>query len=364
MDKEDEIKILLEKFRIAAEIQDRYNNLFWTRTTVFFGAISALFAAYGLIATEILKQLILKAGSPLPLEVIPLILMLIIFGGVGAYLSWLWKEIHKRATFLQNYYRFRAGVIEKSIGIKPEIFGYIYEIAVEREAFTQNGAVMTILPAAEETDNHFQGQPIYGIVAGLTGENGTMIAQTTPAQAQEGGDEQQQQQGGNAASTIVATPFDTFTGNGVITATIQEQGGQQQGGGGNQTAGGGGNQTAGGGGNMTAAGANITAVPPSQISPASGTIFDHFPRTTTLEWTPDPLAASYKIEFDCMDCDLQNEWSSEVTGQPWDIQSEIRDTEYTFDWIGAQAGRWRVWAVDSNGEEGPKSDWWQFSYTQ
>src|ERR671914_2117103 len=54
------------------------------------------------------------------------------------------------------------------------------------------------------------------------------------------------QQGGNATSTIVATPFDTFTGNGVITATIQEQGG----GGGNQTAGGG-NQTA-GDGNQTA----------------------------------------------------------------------------------------------------------------
>jgi hypothetical protein len=62
------------------------------------------------------------------------------------------------------------------------------------------------------------------------------------------------QQGGNATSTIVATPFDTFTGNGVITATIQEQGG---GGGGNQSAaaGGGGNQSAaaGGGGNQSAA---------------------------------------------------------------------------------------------------------------
>ena len=34
------------------------------------------------------------------------------------------------------------------------------------------------------------------------------------------------QEGGNATTTtIVATPFDTFTGNGVITATIQEEGG-------------------------------------------------------------------------------------------------------------------------------------------
>jgi hypothetical protein len=78
---------------------------------------------------------------------------------------------------------------------------------------TPNGAVMTIMPAAEDTDNHFQGQPIYGIVSGLTGENGTAIVQTTPpGQAQqeqeEGGDEgplggllgggdDQQQEGGN-----------------------------------------------------------------------------------------------------------------------------------------------------------------------
>src|SRR5215211_3628753 len=64
----------------------------------------------------------------------------------------------------------------------------------------------------------------------------------------------QQQQGDNATTTIVATPFDTFTANGVITATIGGGGNQTAGGGGNQTAGGGGNQTAGGGGNQTAGG--------------------------------------------------------------------------------------------------------------
>jgi hypothetical protein len=71
---------------------------------------------------------------------------------------------------------------------------------------------MTIMPAAEDTDNHFQGQPIYGIVSGLTGENGTAITQTTPPgqqqEQEEGGDEgplggllgggdDQQQEGGN-----------------------------------------------------------------------------------------------------------------------------------------------------------------------
>ncbi len=79
--------------------------------------------------------------------------------------------------------------------------------------FIQNGAVMTIMPAPDQTDNHFQGQPIYGIVSELTGENGTAIVQATPpGQQQEqqqqeeegglggllgGGEQQQQQQGGN-----------------------------------------------------------------------------------------------------------------------------------------------------------------------
>src|ERR671916_413792 len=55
--------------------------------------------------------------------------------------------------------------------------------------------------------------------------------------------QQNQTQGGNATQTIVAVPFDTFTGHGAITASIG-QGGQQQGGGNQTAAGGGGNQTA------------------------------------------------------------------------------------------------------------------------
>ncbi|HJU34476.1 MAG TPA: hypothetical protein VJ695_05070 [Nitrososphaera sp.] len=84
-----------------------------------------------------------------------------------------------------------------------------------------NGAVMTIMPAPEDTDNHFQGQPIYGIVSGLMGENGTMIAQTTPP----GQQQEQQQEGGDGG------PLGGLLGGG------DDQGGQQQGNGGNQTGG-------------------------------------------------------------------------------------------------------------------------------
>jgi hypothetical protein len=78
--------------------------------------------------------------------------------------------------------------------------------------FTQNGAVMTIMPAAEETDNHFQGQPIYGIVAGLAGENGTMIAQTTPPGQQQEQQQQQEEEGGPLAP--LTEPFQDLFGGG------------------------------------------------------------------------------------------------------------------------------------------------------
>jgi hypothetical protein len=84
---------------------------------------------------------------------------------------------------------------------------------------TPNGTVMTIMPAAEDTDNHFQGQPIYGIASQITGENGTMIAQTTPP----GQQQQQQEEGGGG-------PLSGLFGG-------DQEGGQQQGG--NQSGGGG-----------------------------------------------------------------------------------------------------------------------------
>ena len=76
---------------------------------------------------------------------------------------------------------------------------------------TPNGTVMTIMPAADESDNHFQGQPIYGIVSQMSGENGTMLVQTTPA-----GQQQQQQPGGGG-------PLSGLFGGG----GNQQQGGNQ-----------------------------------------------------------------------------------------------------------------------------------------
>jgi len=77
---------------------------------------------------------------------------------------------------------------------------------------TQNGAVMTIMPAAEDTENHFQGQPIYGIVSSLAGENGTLIAQTTPPQQQAEEEEGGGEEGGPL--DVITDPLQDLFGGG------------------------------------------------------------------------------------------------------------------------------------------------------
>ena len=100
----------------------------------------------------------------------------------------------------------------------------------------------------------------------------------------------------------------------------------------------------------------------TQLSPAHGTVFSHFPRTTTLEWSSVPGAVAYFVEVDCYHCCQSNQWCTDVGGT-YRLE-RVAETSYTFDFAGAQPGRWRVWAVLATGEEGPKSDWWEFSYTQ
>lgn len=44
--------------------------------------------------------------------------------------------------------------------------------------------------------------------------------------------------------------------------------------------------------------------------------------------------------------------------------SGIVSTTYEFEFVGAQRGRWRVWALDKEGREGFKSAWRSFVYLQ
>ncbi len=100
---------------------------------------------------------------------------------------------------------------------------------------------------------------------------------------------------------------------------------------------------------------------PTQISPANGTVFNTFPRTTKLRWSPVTGVASYTVEIDCLGCCAPGKWCADV-GKSFRVVSKLTSTSFTFDFVGAQPGRWRVWAVSAAGTQSPKSPWWNFTY--
>ena len=91
---------------------------------------------------------------------------------------------------------------------------------------------------------------------------------------------------------------------------------------------------------------------PVQLSPANGTVFDIFPRTMTLSWSDVPNAASYTVEIQF----FSGGWVAHS------MPSGLAGTSHTFDFVGAQPGRWRVWAVDADGEPSARSSWWEFDH--
>jgi len=97
----------------------------------------------------------------------------------------------------------------------------------------------------------------------------------------------------------------------------------------------------------------IHLIAPQLISPPNGQIFSNYPRWETFKWAIVPGATTYNLEIQS----YYLEWS------PWSVRKGISGTEYPTGFVGAQPGRWRVWAVSSSGEEGPKSGWRKFEYT-
>ena len=93
---------------------------------------------------------------------------------------------------------------------------------------------------------------------------------------------------------------------------------------------------------------------PAQVSPAHGSVYNHYPRKTTLRWKSVAGAKYYTAEI---------EYKSGTKWAPLKKQSGLK-YDYTFNFVGAQPGRWRVWAVDSAGKSGRASGWREFRYTK
>lgn len=107
---------------------------------------------------------------------------------------------------------------------------------------------------------------------------------------------------------------------------------------------------------------------PAQKAPAEGAVFEHYPRRTRLEWAPVEGAVSYAVEVDY--CSGRR-GSAQGCTDPQPLSGVMRlnpptagvgGTTYEFDFVGAQPGRWRVWAIDREGRAGFKSPWRLFFY--
>jgi hypothetical protein len=93
---------------------------------------------------------------------------------------------------------------------------------------------------------------------------------------------------------------------------------------------------------------------PKLLTPIPGQVFSNFPRTTTLTWEPVPGATSYQVEVQCDTCG-STPWVTWIT-------ATTAQTTYTFNWVGAQSGRWRITANLPSGP-GEASELREFRYT-
>ncbi len=103
---------------------------------------------------------------------------------------------------------------------------------------------------------------------------------------------------------------------------------------------------------------------PVQLSPPTGSVFSNFPRNTKLTWKAVPGATRYLLQIQT--CNYYGCTANPV-GENSDLlpYSVILDsTTYSFQFVGAQPGRWRVMALRSDGGLSQFSPWWGFTYTQ
>ena len=94
-------------------------------------------------------------------------------------------------------------------------------------------------------------------------------------------------------------------------------------------------------------------VKPRLGSPYDPTEFNSFPRDITLTWEPVPKAVSYEIEIQV-----------QVPEKTWHMLQnypvETKDTKYSFEFVGANYGRWRVVAINGEGIKSSYSEWSHF----
>ena len=104
---------------------------------------------------------------------------------------------------------------------------------------------------------------------------------------------------------------------------------------------------------------NSTFGAPTLLLPENAQTFNIFPRTTRFVWTSVKKAVSYNIEIQFGNFD-------QAGNVNWSFLRKVItvDTTFTYDFVGAQPGRWRVYSINSNKEYSDPSGWFVFTYSR
>jgi hypothetical protein len=108
----------------------------------------------------------------------------------------------------------------------------------------------------------------------------------------------------------------------------------------------------------------LSEQPAPEILATNVKAFTDVHQKITCAWNPVANAEFYKIEIDCLHCCDYGKWCNEL-GKSFTAPVKVeKATTYELQLIGQQSHRWRVWGVDVNGREGPKSAWWEVTYSK
>ncbi|WP_423735977.1 C25 family cysteine peptidase [Chitinophaga caseinilytica] len=81
---------------------------------------------------------------------------------------------------------------------------------------------------------------------------------------------------------------------------------------------------------------------PRAIEPADGSVFNHYPRTMTFKWLPVNIpGATYSIEIDAFGAVNAGQWAAQ-SFRNFAVFHGITGTNFNYNFVGAQPGRWRV----------------------
>jgi len=101
-----------------------------------------------------------------------------------------------------------------------------------------------------------------------------------------------------------------------------------------------------------------TLATPQLLYPKSDQVFNYYPRTLTLQWKAVPGATGYLVEWQYSD-PTSKIWAD----GPYDNHVTTIDNWFTFNFVGAQPGRWHVTALGTNPLLNSKpSKWGTFTF--